>query len=136
MTHSLTSDGGQHFSSRDAELLADLRQHRGINLGGVSVARQREEVRREVLLEPLVFPDALDGDTLHRVHLGGGGGGEEGRRGGGGGGGRREEGGRRRGRREEGGGRRGGGRRGGGMKSIITLCILCIGTCTVASPCP
>ena len=72
MTHCLTSDGGQHFSSRDAELLADLRKHRGVNLGGVSVARQWEEVCREVLLEPLVFPDSLDGDTLHRVHLGGG----------------------------------------------------------------
>ena len=47
------------------QLLAHLSESGRVNLGGVNVPWEGEEV----LLEPRVLPDALDGYTLHWVHL-------------------------------------------------------------------
>ena len=51
------------------QLLAHLSESGRVNLGGVNAPWEGEEVGGEVLLEPRVLPDALDGYTLHWVHL-------------------------------------------------------------------
>ena len=61
--------GGTYLYSGDAELLADLSQHGGVNLRCVSLPGEGEEVCWKVLHEPSVLLDPLDCDALHWVHL-------------------------------------------------------------------
>ena len=52
------------------QLLAHLSESGRVNLGGVNVPWEGEEVGGEVLLEPRVLLDALDGYTLYALPTG------------------------------------------------------------------